>query len=224
MRRQKEEEDRKEAEERKRNFIKKKVLIDDIVKIKEQRIVRVPVEGEKKKIQDITDDDIETIDIATFEMLLETTKAKVLSDTENRFKKKFNLLHYFERERRDLLDPIISQAVKKNEGDKKAETIEVSKLSFEENQKLKGKIQEIAPEVVTMQAITEIEDQGSLQQGLRAVPEGAKRVQKHFAGPLQEQHNQQGQGPQRGGEEEERGRRKKKERFRSNKPIRTVEL
>ena len=123
MRRQKEEEDRKEAEERKRNFIKKKVLIDDIVKIKEQRIVRVPVEGEKKKIQDITDDDIETIDIATFEMLLETTKAKVLSDTESRFKKKFNLLHYFERERRDLLDPIISQEVRKNEGDKKVETL-----------------------------------------------------------------------------------------------------
>ena len=45
------------------------------------------------------------MDFSVFEILLEETKNRVFADTENRFKKKFNLIHYFERERRALLEP-----------------------------------------------------------------------------------------------------------------------
>lgn len=143
----------------------------------------------------------------------------MLSDTENRFKKKFNMLNYFERERRELLDPIISEEVTRGQEEKRIENIEVSKQSFEEDQMLKAKIQEIGPEVVTMPSITERKNHGSLQQSLRAISEGIERVQKHLEGSLPKQHHQSGQSPQVGGKEEEGGGRKAEKRFRDKKSI-----
>ena len=52
--------------------------------------------------------------LETFEMMLEETKAKVLSDTENRFKKKFLGIHYSERERREILDPVMKEEISRN--------------------------------------------------------------------------------------------------------------
>ena len=43
--------------------------------------MRVTVEGEKKKIEELTEEDIDLTEMETFDMLLETTKNRVLSDT-----------------------------------------------------------------------------------------------------------------------------------------------
>lgn len=92
----KEEEAMRLAEEKKKIFGTKKIIINDIKDIKQSRVVRVL----GKKVEELTDEEIENIGIETLNNALEEIKTKIQNNRDARFKKAFNQIDYMERERR----------------------------------------------------------------------------------------------------------------------------
>jgi hypothetical protein len=74
----------------------KRIVIDDIKMIKENKVVRII----EKKIEHLTDEEIENIDMETLQQHLELTKKRIANNKENRLKKAFTHIDYLERERR----------------------------------------------------------------------------------------------------------------------------
>lgn len=64
-----------------------------------------------KKIENLTDAEIEDLTIEVLEKYLEETNNKVANDNEKKNKKKFSQVDYLERERRTLLKEIIQESV-----------------------------------------------------------------------------------------------------------------
>ena len=120
------------------------MYIEDILKVKEQRVVRVS----GKKIEKLTDEEIQEISLDTFKSLLEQTKTRVANDNENRNKKKFAKVDYLERERRSLLKGKIEQTIPENEEELFGIVRDNAKTDYEDNQRLKVSISKVAPEVV----------------------------------------------------------------------------
>ena len=92
----KEEEAMRLAEELKKIFGTKKIIINDIKDIKQSRVVRIL----GKKVEELTDEEIENIGIETLNNALEEIKTKIQNNRDARFKKAFNQIDYLERERR----------------------------------------------------------------------------------------------------------------------------
>lgn len=104
-----------------------------------------------KKIENLTDAEIEDLTIEVLEKYLEETNNKVANDNEKKNKKKFSQVDYLERERRTLLKEIIQESVAEQQAREEenfAKFRDISLNDFEENQKLKKSILSVAPEVV----------------------------------------------------------------------------
>lgn len=71
----------------------KKIIINDIISIKEQRVVRIM----EKKIENLTDEEIENLTIEVLNQHLENTKHKINSNREAKLKKTFTHVDYLER-------------------------------------------------------------------------------------------------------------------------------
>lgn len=123
LQKQKEEQEQREREEAERKarelelirlneeaqkvLATKKIIINDIISIKEQRVVRIM----EKKIEHLTDEEIENLSLEVLEQHLELTKRKINNNKEVRLKKAFNQVDYLERERRTLITPKVQASL-----------------------------------------------------------------------------------------------------------------
>lgn len=126
------------AEEKKKEFGTKKIIINDIKDIKQSRVVRIT----GKKIEDLTDEEIENISIETLNNALEEIKTKIQNNRDVRYKRAFNQIDYVERERRERIEEKIKQMIpSKEEEEKNFEQIKkISKNHHDEQKSLKEKI------------------------------------------------------------------------------------
>lgn len=94
-------------EEAQKVLATKKIIINDIVTVKEQRTVRIM----DKKIENLTDEEIDNLTIEVLQQHLENTRRKINNNKESRLKKAFTHVDYLERERRTLLQPKIEASL-----------------------------------------------------------------------------------------------------------------
>lgn len=97
----------KKNEELQKLLAAKKIVINDIISIKEQRVVRIM----DKKIENLTDEEIDNLSLETLQQHLEATKKKIANNKETRLKKAFTHVDYLERERRERLVPKIKATI-----------------------------------------------------------------------------------------------------------------
>lgn len=120
----------------------KKIIISDIISIKEQRIVRIM----EKKIENLTDDEIDNLTIEVLQEHLENTKKKIANNKESRLKKVFTHIDYLERERRELLVPKIKALIVDPEIEEKqnAAILQFAKSDYEEHHEQQARLQNLA--------------------------------------------------------------------------------
>ncbi len=83
----------KKNEELQKLLAAKKIVINDIISIKEQRVVRIM----EKKIENLTDEEVDNLSLETLQQHLEATKKKIANNKEAKLKKAFTHVDYLER-------------------------------------------------------------------------------------------------------------------------------
>lgn len=69
----------------------------------------------EKKIEHLTDEEIENLSLEVLQQHLELTKRKITNNKEARLKKAFTYVDYLERERRNLMIPKVQASLLSNE-------------------------------------------------------------------------------------------------------------
>jgi hypothetical protein len=77
-------------EEAQRLLAAKRIVLNDIISIKEQRVVRIM----EKKVENLTDEEIENIDLETFQQHLELTKSRISNNKDAKLRKAFTHIDY----------------------------------------------------------------------------------------------------------------------------------
>lgn len=117
----------------------KKIVINDIISIKEQRVVRIM----DKKIENLSDEDIDNLSLETLQQHLEATKKKIANNKETRLKKAFTHVDYLERERRERLIPRIKATIlsPQEETQKQQVWSEAAKRDYDDHHSNQEKLQ-----------------------------------------------------------------------------------
>jgi hypothetical protein len=138
----------KKGEELQRILATKKIIIGDIISIKEQRIVRIM----EKKIENLTDEEIDNLSVEVLQKHLEDTRKKITNNKEARLKKIFTHIDYLERERRQLMNVNIKSLVLSPEQEEKIHelALQASKNEYEEHRVQQAKLQNLAVYYVVM--------------------------------------------------------------------------
>ena len=89
-RRVRESEALRKGEELQKLLAMKKIIVADIVTIKEQRVVRIM----DKKIEFLTDEEIDNLSLEVLQQHLENTRKKISNNKEQRLKKIFTNIDY----------------------------------------------------------------------------------------------------------------------------------
>lgn len=138
----------KKGEELQKILATKKILIGDIISIKEQRVVRIM----EKKIEHLTDEEIDNLTVEVLQQHLEATRKKITNNKEARLKKIFTHIDYLERERRQLMNAHIKSLILPEEQEKKIHEValQAAKNEYEEHREQQAKLQNLALYYVVM--------------------------------------------------------------------------
>lgn len=99
-----------------------------------------------KKIEHLTDEEIDNLTIEVLQQHLEATKKKIANNKESRLKKAFTHVDFLERERRERLVPKVKDAILPGEEDQRlqASWTEAAKKDYDEHHANQNKLQAIA--------------------------------------------------------------------------------
>jgi hypothetical protein len=130
------------GEELQKILAMKKIIIGDIISIKENRVVRIM----EKKIEHLTDEEIDNLTVEVLQQHLDTTRKKIANNKEARLKKIFTHIDYLERERRQLMNGNIQKLILDQEKEEQLRTValQVARSDYEEHREQQAKLQNLA--------------------------------------------------------------------------------
>lgn len=99
-----------------------------------------------KKIENLTDEEIDNLALETLQQHLEATKKKIANNKQTRLKKAFTHVDYLERERRERLTPRIKAAILSPEEETQKQQVwtEAAKRDYDEHHSNQEKLQALA--------------------------------------------------------------------------------
>jgi hypothetical protein len=181
----------KRGEELQKILALKKIIIADIVHIKEQRVVRIM----DKKIEFLTDEEIDNLSLEVLQQHLENTRKKISNNKEQRLKKTFTHIDYLERERRDKLAVKARGLVLKEEEQKRIheQYATTATNNYHEHNEQRARLHNLAKFYVFFVVMSETENIGGGAAGVFAVRQGSVALQQPDSGELQGQGDRSGE-------------------------------